>query len=285
MSTGASTGMTTGASTGRGAAGATDQLSPNESRPAGPAPQVAPVAVVTGAAGHIGGILLELLTARGFRVAGLDLPAACPPGDDRYVPCNVRSDESVHEAMDVVLARLERIDLLVIAAGLSATGSLTEHPLTSHRAVMEVTHFGAVSSLFAALSALRASSGRVVLIGSVAGFAPVLGRPAYVAAKHAVTGLFEAARPELAEMGVGVTVVHPTFVAGGMGDLGSQRLTTGTELTGQEVAEAIVEGALTGKERVLVGRTAQWAWLLSRHTPRLYQTLMIRRLRAERRGP
>ena len=47
----------------------------------------------------------------------------------------------------------------------------------------------------AALPGLRKARGRVVLIGSVTGFAPVLGRPPYVAAKHAVTGLFTAIRP------------------------------------------------------------------------------------------
>lgn len=52
----------------------------------------------------------------------------------------------------------------------------------------------------------------MVTLGSVAGFAPVVGRPAYVAAKHAVVGLMEALRPELAADGVAVTVVHPTFV-------------------------------------------------------------------------
>lgn len=242
-------------------------------------------AVVTGAAGQVGREVVALLEQHDHAVVGLDLAAACPPDDERYHPCDVTSEESTSRAFEEAAQRLGGIDLLVLAAGLSATGALTDHPLSAHRQVMEVTHLGAVNCLFAALPSLRRNGGRVVLVGSVAGFAPVLGRPAYVAAKHAVTGLFEAVRPELAAMGVGLTVVHPTFIAGGMSEVGgrrgSARLTTGAELTPVQVAQAIVEGSLAGRRRVLVGRTAHLAWQLSRHTPRVYETLMVRRLRAE----
>ena len=149
--------------------------------------------------------------------------------------------------------------------------------------MIAVNHLGPVALTQAALPALRTSGGRVVLIGSVAGFAPVLGRPAYVGAKHAVTGLFEALRPELARDGVGVTVVHPTFVTGGMGEAadraaGRERATTGPEITADDVARAVVEGVRSGQDRVLVGRTATIAWHVSRLAPRLYVRLMTRRL-------
>ncbi|MDI6910377.1 SDR family NAD(P)-dependent oxidoreductase [Nocardioides sp.] len=233
------------------------------------------MAVVTGASGRIGRHVVDRLIERGYAVQGLDLVA----GPHTQV-CDLADEEAVR----AVVGDLPRLDLLVLCAGLSAIGAVDDHGLDTHRRVMDGTHFAAVGPLLAALPALRRARGRVVLVGSVAGFAPVLGRPAYVAAKHAVTGLFTALRPELAADGVRVVIVHPTFVTGGMGvadPAGSGgRTTTGAELTSEQVAQAIVEAAEGRRDVVLVGRTARLAWSVSRYAPRTYTRLMTRRLRA-----
>jgi NAD(P)-dependent dehydrogenase (short-subunit alcohol dehydrogenase family) len=243
------------------------------------------VVVVTGAAGQIGRALVAALAAAGATVIGLDLPRACPEGDSRYVPCDITDQDAVRDTIDRTVTKHGRIDVLIHCAGLSAIGAFEDHDLEVHRKVMDVTHFGAVSVTLAALPALRAASGRVVVVGSVAGFAPVLGRPAYVAAKHAVTGLFTALRPELEPEGIHVTLVHPTFVAGGMAEAedraaGRERATTGEELTPLDVADAIVAAITSGRDHVLVGRTARRAWIMNRLAPSLYTRLMTRRLSA-----
>jgi len=234
------------------------------------------VAVVTGAGGGIGRVLMQMLD--GYDVIGLDLPRACPADDPRYRACDITDAAAVAE----VFARIDRIDLLIHSAGLSAIGAFEDHDIEVHRKVMDVTHFGAVAVTQAALPALKRARGRVVLIGSVTGFAPVLGRPPYVAAKHAVTALFTAIRPELEAQGVSVTIVHPTFVAGGMSEAGrapgAQRKTTGEEITSADVAAALLEGVEHKRDLVLVGRTAKLAWTVSRLAPSLYMRLMIRRM-------
>ncbi len=232
-------------------------------------------AIVTGSSGRIGRHVVALLVERGYAVLGLDLV----PGP-HTVACDLADEETVRAAV----GHLPRVDLLVLCAGLSAIGAIDDHDLDTHRRVMDGTHFSAVSPLLATLPALRRARGRVVLVGSVAGFAPVLGRPAYVAAKHAVTGLFTTLRPELAAQGVRVVIVHPTFVAGGMGVAEAAgpggRATTGAELTPAQVAQAVVDAAEGTREVVLVGRTARLAWTVSHHAPRTYTRLMTRRLRA-----
>ncbi len=245
------------------------------------------IAVVTGAGGQIGRAVLDRLTDAGAVTVGLDLPASCPEGDDRFLPCDLTDEDQVRAVLAEVGGRHGRVDLLVHSAGLSAIGRFEDLDLATHRRVMEVTHLGVVALTLAALPLLRAAGGRVVLIGSVAGFAPVLGRPPYVAAKHAVTGLFEAIRPELAEQGIAVTVCHPTFVTGGMAEdvgraQGHARQTTGEELTPDDVAAALLDGVARGHDRVLVGRTARMAWVVSRHLPRTYLRVMTRRLRRDR---
>ncbi|MDO9457075.1 SDR family oxidoreductase [Nocardioides sp.] len=240
----------------------------------------APVAVVTGAAGQIGRRLLDAFADQGYPVVGLDLPDALPAGDDRFVARDLTDAEQVR----AVVGGLGRIDVLVHNAGLSAIGGFEDHDVTTHAAVLAVNYLGPVALTQAALPALRAARGRVVVMGSVAGFAPVVGRPAYVGSKHAVTGLFEALRPELARDGVGVTLVHPTFVTGGMSEAagrveGRGRSTTGQRVTPEDVASAVVEAVDRGRDRVLVGRTARLSWHVHRLAPRLYVHLMTRRLK------
>lgn len=242
------------------------------------------VAVVTGAAGGIGARLLARFAEDGWTVVGLDLPAACPEGDDRFLGCDITAEPEVRAAVDAVTARHGRIDVLVNNAGISAIGRFEDHGLDTYRRVMAVNYLGAVACTQAALPALRAARGRVVVIGSVAGFAPVLGRPAYVGAKHAVTGLFDALRAELAPEGVGVTLVHPTFVTGGMGEAADRtraRTTTGPEITPDDVARAVVDAVRTGRDRVLVGRTAHLSWHARRLAPSFYVRMMTRRLARE----
>lgn len=240
-------------------------------------------ALVTGAAGQIGSRVAILLREDGYDVRGLDLPSALDGADPALLGCDLADEAAVRDTVAAAVDELGGLDLLVHAAGLSAIGAFEDHDLAVHRKVMEATHFGAVAVTMAALPALRLRRGRIVLIGSVAGFAPVLGRPAYVAAKHAVTGLFTALRPELAEQGVAVTIAHPTFVVGGMTEAapratGAERATSGAELTADDVAREVVEGVRRGQDLVLVGRTARASYLLSRHAPGLYLALMKRRL-------
>lgn len=233
------------------------------------------VVLVTGASGSIGTALRRQLSASGARPVGLDLRAA-----EGVLACDITDEDQVRTTVGQVVADHGRLDVLVNNAGISAIGTIDDHDLATHRQVMEVNHLGALACTLAALPALRASGGQVVTLGSVAGFAPVVGRPAYVAAKHAVTGLMEALRPELAADGVAVTMVHPTFVTAELvtAEGSGTRSTTGAQVTPDDVAAAVVDAIRHRRDRALVGRTAHLAWQASRLAPRTYARLMTRRL-------
>lgn len=236
------------------------------------------VVLVTGAAGSIGTALRRLLAMQGAVVVGLDLVADAGAG---ILACDITDEAQVRAAVEQVAAEHGRLDVLVNNAGITATGGVDDHGLGTHRRVMEVNHLGALACTLAALPHLRTSRGSVVTIGSVAGFAPVVGRPAYVAAKHAVTGLMEALRPELAAEGVHVGLVHPTFVTTTVGaaDGSSQRSSTGAQVTPEQVAAVVIDVVRRRRERVLVGRTAYLAWHASRLAPHAYARIMTDRLR------
>ncbi len=257
-----------------------------------------PVVVVTGAAGAIGTALVRGFDAVGCRVVGIDLdehaPAAIADVVDLWCRGDVTDPADMQDAMATTVAALGRIDVVVANAGITALGSFDETSDEAFTRVMDVNLHGAVRTLRAALPHLRASRGRVAVMSSVAGFAPVLGRPAYVASKHAVTGLFESLRPELARDGVGVTVVHPGFLrtsptdsnpverGGGPAAPGADvapRRVTGRLLDAADVARDVVRGVRRGDGQVFVGRTAKLAHVLHRFVPALYVRQMVRRLR------
>lgn len=241
----------------------------------------AKVIVITGAAGSIGSSLMSAMDAAGGIAVGLDRPGsqpADPRESSRWFDCDITDEAAVTQTFANILREHGRIDVLINNAGLSLIGDIDEHDLAAHERVMDVNYFGALACTQAALPALRASRGRIVTVSSVAGFAPVVGRPAYVGSKHAVTGLFEALRSELKPDGVGVTLVHPTFVAAPM--VGTEhRPSTGEEVTPAQVAAAMIEAITHNRDRVLVGRTAKLAWYVRRLSPSLYAQMMSRRIR------
>ena len=98
------------------------------------------VAVVTGAAGQIGRCLVDTLTARATTWSG----STCLLRAPATRVCGLRSHRRRAGGQRVagIVDAKRRIDLLIHSAGLSAIGSFTDHDMTVHRKVMDVTHFG-----------------------------------------------------------------------------------------------------------------------------------------------
>lgn len=247
-----------------------------------------PVVLVTGAAGAIGTALLRRFAAVGARTVGTDLAAAAPPQLADVVDVWCRADVTVPAdmaaAVAAAVARFGRLDVVVANAGVTALGRFEDTPDEVFTRVVDVNLHGAVRTLRPALPHLRATGGRVVVMSSVAGFAPVLGRPAYVASKHAVAGLFESLRYELAPDGVGVTVVYPTFLATSPADANrpdgatDTRTVTGGLLDADDVARQVVRAVRRGRPRVYPGRVATLARVAQRVAPSVYARQMRRRL-------
>jgi NAD(P)-dependent dehydrogenase (short-subunit alcohol dehydrogenase family) len=246
-----------------------------------------PTALVTGAAGHIGTALLRLLPAAGYRTIGLDRPGASPVETcDTWWTADL-ADPGCEQRLRDLLADLPRLDVLVNGAGVTALGTFDATDDAAFRRVMDVNYHGALRVTRAALPALRAGRGHVVTISSVAGYLPTTGRPAYVGAKHAVTGVFRALALEFAADGVAVTVLHPAFLATPVTDVGADapRSTTGAPIDADDVARATVRvlgrRRRTGRAptRVLVGRTAYLADAAHRLMPEATVRLAARALR------
>lgn len=113
-------------------------------------------------------------------------------------------------------ATIERFgvpDLLINNAGIAVIGGLLDTTLPDWERLMGVNIMGVVHGINAFVPAMtERGSGHVVNVASAAGLLanPQLG--AYSATKHAVVGLSEALRIELAPHHVGVTAVCPGVI-------------------------------------------------------------------------
>jgi short-subunit dehydrogenase len=256
-----------------------------------------PVVLITGAAGGIGRALAHRYARDGARLVLVDRDAhglseltGALPAELETLPrvCDITDRAACAACVDEVVATLGPVDVLVNNAGITHLGTLAETDAEVIQHVMAVNFFGALYMAKAVLPGMvQAGGGRIAVLSSVAGFAPLSGRSGYAASKHALHGLFDSLRGELAGSGISVTLVCPTFTrtgigAGALGVHGGpasvERTETGEILEPEAVAEAVHAGVARGRRLVLVGRTARLARLVSRFAPGFYERLMVRRL-------
>ncbi|MGB7979323.1 MAG: SDR family NAD(P)-dependent oxidoreductase [Candidatus Nanopelagicales bacterium] len=239
--------------------------------------------LVTGAAGGIGARTCAVLAGAGAVVLAADLePDRIAPGSEQRLALDVTDDTSVAS----VLARLGPLDALVLSHGVTSLGPAVGTPMSAVDRVLEVNLRGTIAVTQAALPGLVERRGRIAVLSSVSGFAPLVNRTAYSASKHGLHGYFDSLRAELVDCGVSVTIVAPSFVATGIERRAAYRAvgpagdwsTTGEVLTPEDVAEAIVEGMARRRALVLPSRTARAAYLLSRVAPGTYAWTMRRRV-------
>jgi len=174
-------------------------------------------ALVTGASSGIGEATAERLAKAGYQVYGTSRRGA-PAGSVNQrafemLTLDVTSDESVEAAVQEVIRRAGRIDLLVNNAGFGvAPGGAEESSLDQARAIFDTNFFGVVRMTRAVLPHMRRQgSGRILNIGSVLGFLPMPYGALYAATKHAIEGYSESLDHELRTRGIRVSVIEPAY--------------------------------------------------------------------------
>jgi len=171
---------------------------------------VSRVALVTGASSGIGAATARLLASRGFRVFGAARTDPAPAPGLEWVRMDVTDEGAVQAGVRDVLGRAGAIDALVCAAGYGVFGSVEETSLARARAQLETNFFGVLSAVRAVLPGMRERGhGRIVVVGSLAGRAPIPFQAHYSASKAALDALVLALRNELSGTGVWATLVEP----------------------------------------------------------------------------
>jgi short-subunit dehydrogenase len=261
-------------------------------------------AVVTGAASGIGEALAAQLAARGSSLVLVDRDKE-RLGDvaDRLRRdhpaltvvthlADLSDDEQTAALAETLAVEHPETTLLVNNAGVALGGRFDQVTLEEFDWVMAVNFRSVVRLTHAMLPVLKAHPGsHLVNVSSVFGIFAPAGQAAYSASKFAVRGFSEAVRHELAENGVGVTVVHP----GGIKTRIAESARTGSGVSVEEyeqgrkqfakllsmppetAAAQIMAAIEKRRPRLLIGWSAKVPDVLVRLMPGSYWKLIARR--------
>jgi NAD(P)-dependent dehydrogenase (short-subunit alcohol dehydrogenase family) len=171
-----------------------------------------PVALVTGASSGIGRETALRLVDAGYQVVGTSRDVSKLTGSKglTFVDLDVSSDASVAAAVEHVIDRFGRLDVLVNNAGIGSGGAAEELSIVQDQKVFNVNVLGVARMMKAVLPHMRAQGrGRIVNVSSIAGLVPQPHMATYVASKHALEGYSESVDHEVREYGVRVVLVEP----------------------------------------------------------------------------
>ncbi len=177
------------------------------------------------------------------------------------------------------------IDLVYANAGFGVAGPLPRLHLDDYRRQFETNVFGLLRTIYDTLDALRASRGRLVLVGSVAGHVAAPSASAYAMSKFAVRALSESLRGDLQRDGIGVTLVSPGFVdsdirrtdnRGQLQEDAPDPVPAWLRVPTDVAVREIVRGVERGKAEIVVTGHGKIIVFLSRHFPRLVRLLLLR---------
>jgi NAD(P)-dependent dehydrogenase (short-subunit alcohol dehydrogenase family) len=181
------------------------------------------VAVVTGAAGVIGGATVRLLAERGARIVAVDRNdqdlaatlAELPSSAQALgVAADVTDEDEVADYVRAAVDKFGTIDVFYNNAGVEGeVKPITEYSLAAFRRVIDVNVVGVFLGMKHVLPVmLKQNRGSIINTASIAG---LIGSPqiaVYSASKHAVIGLTKSAAWECTGTNVRVNCVCPGMI-------------------------------------------------------------------------
>jgi 3alpha(or 20beta)-hydroxysteroid dehydrogenase len=186
------------------------------------------VVLVTGAASGIGYATCELFAKEGATVFASDIaePALPYPEGITALALDVTSENDWEEAVDTVIERCGRLDVLVNNAGIFAHEPLDTLDLTAWERMIAVDQTGVFLGMREAVRVMRRQrSGSIINICCVWSSAAVAGAHSYHAAKGAVRSMTRNAALSYVAQGIRVNAVQPGFIHTPMTDSQSPALT------------------------------------------------------------
>ncbi len=180
------------------------------------------LAVITGGSSGIGLAMAEVLGSQGYRLILLarnedKLQNAVESLAQKniraqYVIVDVTKEQDLFRAKEKIIQQSERIDFLILSAGIVTVRLLQEYKSISEmKSDVEVDLLGVMQSAYVFGPLLQAGS-KVLLISSALGLFGMAGYTAYSAAKAGVLNFGDAWRRELLPRGINLYVATPADV-------------------------------------------------------------------------
>ena len=178
------------------------------------------VAVVTGAASGLGRALAQELAARKCHLALIDVDATglAKTAEELSRPvititshcADVSDDHAMERIATVVQHTHGAAHLLINNAAISASASFASTSAEAFERIIRANFFGVVYGCRAFLPLLEKSrQGQILNVASCFAWVGYPGKTAYASSKGASRAFSESLRLELADRGVGVTILYP----------------------------------------------------------------------------
>jgi NAD(P)-dependent dehydrogenase (short-subunit alcohol dehydrogenase family) len=253
-----------------------------------------PRAVVTGAGSGLGRALCLVLAQRGGRIVVSDVDVAgaeqtaqqviAAGGQALTLRCDVSKAAEVEKLAAFADERFGGTDLLVNNAGVAVSGPVGDVPLADWEWIVGVNLWGVIFGCHSFVPRFKAQrSGHILNVASAAGLlcGPDVGP--YNVTKAGVIALSETLCGELSPLGIGVTVLCPTFFAtnilaatratsaGGEQFVNMARKFMGVaKLGANEVAKRALESCERGRLYCLPMQDGAWGWRAKRWAPETF---------------
>ncbi len=172
-------------------------------------------ALVTGASSGIGRAAARLLAKNGYVVYGTSRYAnhetvEFEGASYTMIPLSLEDEQSIKKAVDHVIEREGRIDVLVNAAGRGIAGAIEETTAEEAAEQFDICFFGVVRVLNHVLPYMRArKSGMIINIGSLSAVFPVPFQAMYSACKAALFSMTTLLRLEMKPLGIKACTIEP----------------------------------------------------------------------------
>ena len=179
-------------------------------------------AVVTGAGSGLGEAMVDTFAAEGMGIAALDInreaaesvAARLTAGGTAALArgVDVADRASLDAAAAAVADQFGSCNVVAANVGVMQFGPLEQITADDWHWLLSVNVVGTANTVNAFLPLLRAADGprHIVLTSSMAALVPTPRQGAYITTKFAITGYGDVLRQELADDGIGVTVVFPS---------------------------------------------------------------------------
>jgi NAD(P)-dependent dehydrogenase (short-subunit alcohol dehydrogenase family) len=190
-------------------------------------------ALVTGGGTGIGAAIARRLAADGFGVTvcgrrsePLDVVAA--EIDGLAVVADCRGPDAAAAAVAAAVERFGRLDALVINAGISKSGTVTEQTVEGWQSVIDTNLTAAFLTARAALPHLLEQGGAVVAVSSLSALRAGPASAAYCASKAGLNMLVQSIAVDYGPRGVRANAVCPGWIRTDMADGAMDELAAAT---------------------------------------------------------
>ncbi len=251
--------------------------------------------LITGASSGIGRCLAEQSAAAGARLV-LAARSAEPlnelagklvagGADVVAVPADVTSDADRRRLLAAAVERFDGLDVLVNNAGVASFGHFADSTEDVLRQIMEVNFFAPAELIRLAVPVLM--RGRQPAVVNVASMCGRRGMPAwteYSASKHALCGLTEALRGELARFDIDTLLIVPGLTRSDLArhllrNTGRAKIAFDRGMPPEAVARGILHALVHNRTETVLGWDARWMLRVQRFFPRLVDRLLARKVR------